>query len=189
MWLIRFSVPRQIVLHNGHLCRLCWNCVGFDGSGFVAVKSVNFWAAVVLKPFCFRCVIKCFFNVLISRNGRLHSEHVNGFSPVWIITCRFKFELLPNDLSQYLQTNAFLLLASMRGPRSSEIGSRYRLVDSDFSHVTHLVAFRPLTGARLHRQHLEFVLLLWTFLCFLKSLCSRNRRLQMSHSKGFSPAK
>lgn len=86
-------MPRQMILQSGHLCRLGWNCI--DGFGGVAVRidcpdsvRADLKTLVDVNPFCLRCVIKCFLSVLISRNGRLHSLHVNGFSPVWIITWR-----------------------------------------------------------------------------------------------------
>lgn len=75
IWFMRFSVPLQIVLQSGHLCKLCGNCVGFDGivCGLFSIKLDLELELPELNPFCFLCVIKCFFSVLISRNGRLHS--------------------------------------------------------------------------------------------------------------------
>lgn len=194
MWFMRFSVPRQITRHSGHLCRLCGNCVGLDNVGGDCFDSIDLELKCdpfELNPFCFRWVIRCFLSVLISRNGRLHSGQENGFSPVWIITWRFRFELLPKVLSQNLQTNAFLLLVSLRGSaRSSASDSWYILAAAScLSQAIHFVECRLVGGYRLHTEHLVTVSLLWTFLCFLKSLCSRKRRLQMSHSNGFSPAR
>lgn len=86
-------MPLQIVLQSGHLCSKADESeavFGFDDAvcivGFSCLVSINadngFTVTLELNPFCLRCVIKCFFNVLISRNGRLHSEQLNGFSPL-----------------------------------------------------------------------------------------------------------
>lgn len=96
IWFMRASVPLQIVLQSGHLCSkaddseaICgFNdgiavCVVAWFGRLVSIKADNgFTVTLELNPFCLRWVIKCFFNVLISRNGRLHSGQLNGFSPL-----------------------------------------------------------------------------------------------------------
>lgn len=105
IWFMRFSVPRQIVLQSGHLWRLCVNCVGFDGgavSCWPVSTRVGFeFELPELNPFCLRCVMRCFFNVLISRNFREHSEHVNGFSPAKINTNQWVLFTLCRSISQF----------------------------------------------------------------------------------------
>lgn len=93
-------MPLQIVLQSGHLCSKAGDSevAGAAVFGFifmdmevgiiglcclVSIKADNgLTVTLEVNPFCLRCVIKCFFNVLISRNGRLHSGQLNGFSPV-----------------------------------------------------------------------------------------------------------
>lgn len=120
--------------------------------------------------------------------------------------CRLRLLLEPNVRSQNLHGKDFLLFASNRGTISS-IGLRCCLVAitaiaaaaaAAFAavafdtltalHELHFDECRLIVGFRLHTKHFTVVLLLaWTFLCFRKSLCSRNRRWQISHENGFSP--
>lgn len=194
MWFIKPSVPSQIILQSGHLCifgastnfglsKPLWCRVNFGG-WIASLRNEFIW-----KLFCRRCVIKCFFNVDISRKGRLHSIHVNGFSPVCIITWRFKFELLPNTLSQNLQTNDFPFFASDRCSIAS-ISMRWSFfIASRCPQSMHFIVFRFDTGFRWQTEHFSINSDSWIFLCFLRSLCSRKRRLQTGHSNGFSPKK
>lgn len=121
--------------------------------------------------------------------------------PVWIMMCRLRLLLLPNDRSQYLHANDFLLFASNRGTISSigfecsltAIAAAAALAADAVAtltalHELHFDECRLIVGFRLHTKHFMVVpLLAWTFRCFRKSLCSRNRRLQSSQENGFSP--
>lgn len=141
------------------------------------------------NPFSLRCVNECFFKVDISRNARLQIGHLNGFSPVWIIMCRFRFELLPNDRLQYEQINERLLLPSKRGSWADWFVTVWTfLAASLFSHTTHFMEFLLMGRFWWQLGQLNNFSPLWIFRCFFKSENSRNRWPHTSHLNGFSPA-